>query len=63
MEKINGWKNDGTKVVLKRSKLTISYDIDVSEEEKLNKFLENHWNTVPENLRHVKEAKVRDPVR
>jgi hypothetical protein len=43
--------------------LTISYDIDVSEEEKLNKFLENHWNTVPENLRNVKEAKIRDPVR
>ncbi|CAD8121929.1 unnamed protein product [Paramecium sonneborni] len=62
-EKENIWNQDGTKVVKKRSKLELRYDIHVSEEQKLNTFLQNHWNSISDDLRVVKECKVRDPQR
>lgn len=43
--------------------MVLSYDVDVKEEGKINSFLENHWNKIPDNLKTVKESKIRDPVR
>ncbi|CAD8210038.1 unnamed protein product [Paramecium octaurelia] len=63
LQKENQWSHDGSKEVKKRSKLELSYDVNVAEEEKITAFLQNHWNQIPEELRVVKESKIRDPQR
>ncbi|CAD8112923.1 unnamed protein product [Paramecium primaurelia] len=63
IQKENYWNQDGSKQVKQRSKLQLSYDINVAEEEKINTFLQNHWNQISDDLKVVKESKIRDPQR
>lgn len=60
LKKISIWKHPLVKEVQGRSKLILNYDVNISEKEKIIKFLETYWHPIPESFRYLKEGKIRD---